>query len=187
MIPPAYGARVRPETLPATVRSRTGMAYVGGDPDHGRGSFEDPRLGISVQRESRPGYFKLPALAEYTHPLGTRQSGRRGRSAARPGERPHYSREWPLRRRHLPDSNSPTSARACCISPDETGMGPCLCGPDRDQHGTAPPRCGDLAAPPYFPTGAPPRSSGRAHYDGCSHLGSTPQQEADLAAYLRTR
>jgi len=189
VIPPAYGLHgVALETYTGDGPVSYWNAYVAVTQMHGRGSFEDARLGISVSANPDLVTSKLPALAEYQLSLAAPPNpGVIDQSASARGKAV-FEGVGRCADCHLPGQQFTDVSKGRLHQPAETGMDPAYAARTATKRYRTTPLRGLWQHPPYFHDGsAATLEAVVAHYDRVLSLGLTPQQEADLAAYLRTR
>jgi hypothetical protein len=194
VIPPAYGLQgVGFETFTGDGPISYWNNYVAVTQMGGHGSFEDPRIGVSVTQTPDLVTPKLPALLQYQLSLKTPAppAGSFDRDAARRGARIF---------------NGPARCATCHIPPTYTDV---LSGPDPSvpvlhdaaetgvepnyaqrsatkQYRTTPLR-GLWQHPPYFHDGsAPDLLAVVDHYDRVLGLNLTARQRTDLVEFLKT-
>lgn len=188
VIPPAYGLNgVELETYTGEGPVSYWNAYVAVLEMHGRGDFDDPRLGIDVDvpdAEDRVTGILEP-LRQYQLSLepappapGSFQPGAaaRGRlvfeGAGRCADCHTGSRFTDDDLLHLPE---------------ETGMDPAYAARTTQERYRTTPLRGLQAHPPYFHDGSAATLADVVdHYDSFLELGLTDRQKADLVEYLRT-
>ena len=189
VIPPAYGLHgVALETYTGEGPVSYWNAYVAVTQMHGRGSFEDPRLGISISANPDLVTSKLPALAEYQLSLAAPANPGVGDEAAAARGKAIFEGVGRCADCHLPGQQFTDVSKGRLHQPAETGMDPAYAARTATKRYRTTPLRGLWQHPPYFHDGsAATLEAVVAHYDRVLSLGLTPQQEADLAAYLRTR
>ena len=189
VIPPAYGLHgVALETYTGEGPVSYWNAYVAVTQMHGRGSFEDSRLGISVSANPDLVTSKLPALAEYQLSLAAPANPGAVDQAASARGKMVFEGVGRCAECHLPGQQFTDVSKGRLHQPAETGMDPAYAARTATKRYRTTPLRGLWQHPPYFHDGsAATLEAVVAHYDRVLSLGLTPQQEADLAAYLRTR
>ena len=189
VIPPAYGLHgVALETYTGDGPVSYWNAYVAVTQMHGRGSFEDPRLGIAVTANPDLVSSKLPALAEYQLSLAAPPNPDVVDEAASVRGKAVFEGVGRCADCHLPGQQFTDVSKGRLHQPAETGMDPAYAARTATKRYRTTPLRGLWQHPPYFHDGsAATLEAVVAHYDRALSLGLTPQQEADLAAYLRTR
>jgi mono/diheme cytochrome c family protein len=187
VIPPAYGLHgVGLETYTGEGPLSYWNAYVAVTQMHGRGSFSDPRLGVSIVVP--PGEdevsSKLPALRLYQHSLAApappagsfdAAAAARGRVVFRTAARCascHVGQRFTNGNLH---------------APAETGMEPVHAERSTTKRYRTTPLRALWQHAPYFHDGsAATLEAVVAHYDGVLGLGLTAAQKADLVEYLKS-
>jgi len=194
VIPPIYGLKgVGFETVTADGPISYWNSYVGIGQMGGKGTFNDPRIGLSITQSPDLVTPKLRALLEYQLSL-------------RPPQAPKGSLDQAAvaRGKHL--FRNEAQCATCHRSPNFTDV---LSGPDptipflhdpadvgmdrtyaarsaTGKYRTTPLR-GLLQHPPYFHDGsAPDLLAVVNHYDALFGLNLTPEQKADLVEYLKS-
>ena len=189
VIPPAYGLHgVALETYTGEGPVSYWNAYVAVTQMHGRGSFEDARLGISISANPDLVTSKLPALAEYQLSLAAPANPGVVDQAAAARGKAVFEGVGRCADCHLPGQQFTDVNNGRLHQPAETGMDPAYAARTATKRYRTTPLRGLWQHPPYFHDGsATTLEAVVAHYDRVLSLGLTPQQAADLAAYLRTR
>ena len=189
VIPPAYGLHgVALETYTGEGPVSYWNAYVAVTQMHGRGSFEDSRLGISVRANPDLVTSKLPALAEYQLSLSAPPNPDVQDQAAAARGKGVFEGVGRCADCHLPAQQFTDVSTGRLHQPAETGMDPAYAARTATKRYRTTPLRGLWQHAPYFHDGsAATLEAVVAHYDRVLSLGLTPQQAADLAAYLRTR
>lgn len=187
-LPPAYGLRdVALETYTGEGPVSYWNAYVAVTQMHGRGSFSDARLGISITQSPDLVTSKLPALAEYqaslTPPAAPADSfdavaANRGRAV--------FNTTARCATCHIPTLEF-TDAGLRLHDPDETGMEPVRASRGTTGKYRTTPLRGVWHRAPYFHDGSAATLAAVVdHYDRRLDLKLTPSQKSDLIAYLRS-
>ncbi|HEX8692454.1 MAG TPA: c-type cytochrome [Longimicrobium sp.] len=187
LIPPAYGlAGVGLETYTGEGPISYWNAYVAVTQMHGKGSFSDPRLGVSIvvppQEDQVKG--KLPALRAYQHALEAPAppAGSFDPAAAARGRVVFAGRA-----RCASCHSGPNFTDGNLHAPAETGMDPTHAERSTTKQYRATPLRGLWHRPPYFHDGSAATLQGVVnHYDGYLGLGLTAAQKADLVEYLKS-
>ena len=189
VIPPAYGLHgVALETYTGEGPVSYWNAYVAVTQMHGRGSFEDSRLGISVSANPDLVTSKLPALAEYQLSLAAPANPGVVDQVAAARGKAVFEGVGRCAECHLPGQQFTDVSKGRLHQPAETGMDPAYAARTATKRYRTTPLRGLWQHPPYFHDGsAATLEAVVAHYDRVLSLGLTSQQEADLTAYLRTR
>jgi mono/diheme cytochrome c family protein len=188
-IPPAYGLRhVTKETYTAEGPVSYWNAYVAVTQMHGRGNFRDERLGIDVRADTDFVTPQLPALAEYQFSLEVPPPPRPERpdsAAARRG-RAVFNGQGQCARCHVPGQAFTDVGLGRLHLAEETGMDPAYAARTATKRYRTTPLRGLWQHAPYFHDGSAfALEDVVAHYNQALRLGLTPQQRADLAAYLK--
>ena len=186
VLPPAYGlAEVKNETFTAEGPISYWNAYVAVTQMHGHGNFSDPRLGIDIRQSPDMVGPLLPALRSYQHSLPTPPPPAGSFDAAAAGRgRALFNR----------------SCSACHVGatgtdnndgklhqPAETGMDGAYAARTAHKAYRTTPLRGLWQHPPYFHDGSAAKLDDVvAHYNRVRNLRLTPEQERDLAEYLKT-
>jgi hypothetical protein len=194
VIPSIYGLQnVGFETYTADGPISYWNSYVGVGQMGGKGTFSDPRIGLSIHQTPDLVTPKLPALLEYQLSLRTpkapadsfdRQAANRGRQLFRNEARCSSCHQGATFTDVLsgPDRNVPV-----LHAPSEVGMDPTYAARTATgQYRTTPLR-GLVHHRAYFHDGSAPDLLGVVeHYDKLFSLGLTAAQKADLAEYLKS-
>jgi len=194
VIPSIYGLQnVGFETYTADGPISYWNSYVGVGQMGGKGTFKDPRIGLSIQQTPDLVTPKLPALLQYQLSLRTpkvpadsfdRQAANRGKQLFRNEARCSSCHQGPTFTDVLsgPDRNVPF-----LHAPSEVGMDPTYAARTATgQYRTTPLR-GLLHHRAYFHDGsAPDLPAVVEHYDKLFRLGLTAAQKADLVEYLKS-
>jgi mono/diheme cytochrome c family protein len=186
LLPPAYGLRhVALETYSGEGPVSYWNAYVAVTQMHGRGSFSDPRLGITVVHEPDLVTPKLPALGAYQASLAPPAPPRGSYDVAAAGRGGAVFRTvGQCSSCHIP-SRAFTDAGIRLHAPEATGMEPVRAGRGTTGAYRTTPLRGAWHRPPYFHDGsAATLLDVVEHYDRTLNLNLTSRQKADLAAYL---
>ena len=186
LIPPAYGLRgVALETYTGEGPISYWNAYVAITQMHGRGSFSDPRLGITVVAQPDLVTPKLPVLRDYQLTLEP-PAPPPGSFDAAAAERGRIVFDGPGRCAscHIP----PTYTDAPLLHPPaETGMEPVLAGRGTTGAYRTTPLRGAWQHPPYFHDGsAATLADVVSHYNSALALGLSAGQQADLVEFLKS-
>ena len=189
VIPPAYGLRDVPlETYTGEGEVSYWNAYVAVTQMHGQGSFEDSRLGISVQHTPDLVTSKLPALREYQLSLEAPSPppGSFDAAAAERG-RVVFEDDAECARCHIPDRAFTDVASNRLHDPAETGVDPAYAQRTTQQRYRTTPLRGAWQHPPYFHDGSMATFADVVeHYDDVLDLGLSTSQKADLVEYLKS-
>lgn len=188
VLPPAYGLRgVGPETYTGEGPISYWNAYVAVTQMHGKGSFSDPKLGvsISVPRSEDEVTSKLPALRAYQFslPAPPPPAGSFDAAAAARGQAVFRGAGTCSRCHAGPTFTDHGNLHA----PEETGMEATWAQRSTTGKYRTTPLRGLWQHPPYFHDGSAETLEAVVdHYDGVLGLDLTAQQKADLVQYLRT-
>jgi hypothetical protein len=194
VIPPIYGLRgVGFETVTADGPISYWNAYVGVGQMGGHGSFQDSRIGLSIQQTPDLVASKLPALLDYQLSLKSpkpaagsfdRQAASRGRELFR-GEARCSSCHAGL---HLTDVLDGPDRRVPLLhSPAEVGMDARYAERTATgQYRTTPLRALQLHAPYFHDGSAADLRAVVEHYDVLFNLALTDAQKYDLVEYLKS-
>ena len=186
VLPPVYGlAEVRNETYTAEGPISYWNAYVAVTQMHGRGNFADARLGIDVRQSPDLVTSKLAALRTYQHTLMTPRppAGSFDGAAAARGRLLFNSN---CLRCHAGTTGTDNN-RGVLHEPSETGMDAAYAIRTATKRYRTTPLRGLWQHPPYFHDGsAATLAEVVAHYNRVRALGLTPEQQRDLAEYLKS-
>jgi len=185
VIPPAYGLRgVGLETYTGEGPVSYWNAYVAVTQMHGKGSFADPRLGVSIRVPPREDLVrsKLPALRQYQFSLASPEPpvGSFDPAAAARGER-LFDGEARCATCHA----GPRFTNGNLHDPEATGMDPTHAERSTTKRYRATPLRALWQHAPYFHDGSAETLADVVdHYDGALGLGLSADQKVDLVAYL---
>jgi len=194
VIPPIYGLKgVGFETYTADGPISYWNSYVGVGQMGGKGTFSDPRIGLSISQSPDLVTPRLPALLDYQlslktprAPAGTydRAAAERGKNVFRTAGRCSTCHQGPTFTDVL---SGPRSSVPFLHDPAEVGMDPAYAARTATgQYRTTPLR-GLLQHAPYFHDGsAPDLVSVVEHYDKLFHLNLSATQKTDLVEYLKS-
>ncbi|HEX6064043.1 MAG TPA: hypothetical protein VFZ04_07450 [Longimicrobiales bacterium] len=189
VIPPAFGLRrVAKETFTGEGAVSYWNAYVAVTQMHGQGSFNDPRLGISITRNPDLVTSKLPALSEYQFSLAAPAPtpGSFDAAAAQRG-RLVFNGSGRCAECHNPRTEFTDVNAGVLHAPAETGMDPAYAQRTTQKRYRTTPLRGLWQHPPYFHDGsAADVEAVVEHYNNVLALQLTPQQKSDLAEYLKS-
>ncbi|HSE27267.1 MAG TPA: hypothetical protein VLA95_03495 [Gemmatimonadales bacterium] len=187
VIPPAYGLRdVALETFTGEGEVSYWNAYVAITQMHGQGSFDDPRLGISIEANPDLVTSKLPDLKAYQLSLNAPRA-RAGSFDAAAAERGQALFEGQGRCADCHTGPALTDANDRLHLPEETGMSPVLAQRATTGRYRTTPLRGAWQHPPYFHDGsAATLADVVEHYDAYLLLGLDAGQKADLVEYLKS-
>ncbi|MBD5804781.1 Cytochrome c [Azoarcus sp. Aa7] len=194
VIPPAYGlAGVPFETFSGDGPISYWNNYVAVTQMGGHGNFSDPRLGISIEQTPDLVTPKLPQLLAYqlSLPAPRPPEGSVNAAAAQRGAA-LFNGTAGCGSCHIAPTytdvhNGPDADTPLLHDPAETGMDPGYA----QRSATGKYRSTPLRAlwqhPPYFHDGSAPTLGAVVdHYDTHFALGLTPEQKADLVAFLKS-
>ena len=184
LIPPAYGlAGVNLATYTGDGPIEYWNAYVAITQMHGLGNFSDPRVGISVTSPVDDVTSKLPVLAAYERSL-PKPTPPPGIDMAAAG-RGQLVFQANCSRCH--SGTTFTDANVRLHAPTEDGTDPEWALRSATKMYRTTPLRGLASHPPYFHDGsAATLADVVTHENNQFALGLTPQQQADLTAYLMT-
>jgi mono/diheme cytochrome c family protein len=188
VIPPAYGLHgVAKETYTGEGPVSYWNAYVAVTQMHGRGNFQDPRLGIDVRADSDFVTPRLPALAEYQFSLAT-PTAPAGMDAAAVGRgRGVFNGQARCASCHIPGQQFTDIGLGRLHAPAETGMDPAYAARTATKRYRTTPLRALWQHAPYFHDGsAATLEAVVAHYDRVLTLDLSARQKTDLVAYLKT-
>lgn len=188
VIPPAYGLhRVAKETYTGEGPVSYWNAYVAVTQMHGRGSFQDPRLGISVTADPDLVTSKLPALAEYQFSLAAPPAPTVPDQPMLGRGKAVFNGQGRCATCHLTGQQFTDVGLGRLHAPSETGMDPAYAARTTTKRYRTTPLRALWQHAPYFHDGsAATLAAVVAHYDRALRLDLSAQQQADLAAYLGT-
>lgn len=188
VIPPAYGLHgVAKETYSGDGPVSYWNAYVAVTQMHGRGTFRDPRLGIDVTADPDLVTSKLPALAEYQFSLipPPAPDGADPTTVAR--GKAVFDGQGRCATCHIANLQFTDVGLGRLHIPSATGMDPAYAARTATKRYRTTPLRALWQHAPYFHNGsAATLEAVVTRYDRTLGLGLSAQQQADLAAYLRT-
>jgi cytochrome c peroxidase len=162
-------------------------AYVAVTQMHGRGNFQDARLGIDVRADSDLVTPRLPALAEYQFSLATPSAPAGVDAAAVRRGRGVFNGQARCSSCHIPGQQFTDIGLGRLHAPAETGMDPAYAARTATKRYRTTPLRALWQHAPYFHDGsAATLEAVVAHYDRALELRLSAQQQADLVAYLKT-
>jgi hypothetical protein len=194
VIPPIYGLNgVGFETFTGDGPISYWNSYVGVGQMGGRGSFSDPRIGLSIRQRPDLVTPKLAALLDYqlslrspAPPRGSfnRNAAERGRDLFQGQAKCGTCHQSP----NFTDVLSGLDRRVPFLhDPAEVGMDPAYAARSATGRYRTTPLRGLLQHPPYFHDGsAPDLTAVVNHYDTLFGLNLTAAQKADLVEYLKS-
>ncbi|HET8712598.1 MAG TPA: hypothetical protein VFM23_02820 [Gemmatimonadales bacterium] len=187
-IPPAYGLRhVAKETYTAEGPVSYWNAYVAVTQMHGQGNFKDARLGIDVRADSDLVTPQLGALAEYQFSLETPPAPRAADGAAVRRGRAVFNGPAQCSSCHIPGLQFSDVNLGRLHLAEETGVDGAYAARTATRRYRTTPLRGLWQHAPYFHDGsAATLEDVVAHYNRVRDLRLSAQQQADLAAYLKT-
>jgi cytochrome c2 len=189
VIPPAFGLHgVALETYSGEGPVSYWNAYVAVTQMHGHGSFSDPVLGIDIQQTPDRVTPVLPVLRAYQLSLGSPKppSGSFDPAAAARGQ-VVFNTTAQCASCHIPTMAFTDVNLGILHDPAETGMDPVRAGRLKNHKYRTTPLRALWQHPPYFHDGsAATLPDVVEHYDRVLGLGLSPQQKADLVAYLKS-
>ena len=188
LIPPAYGLHgVAKETYTGEGPVSYWNAYVAVTQMHGRGNFQDARLGIDVRADSDLVTPKLPALAEYQFSLATPTAPGGADAAAVGRGRGVFNGQARCAACHIPGQEFTDVGLGRLHLPEETGMDPAYAARTATKRYRTTPLRALWQHTPYFHDGsAATLEAVVAHYDRTLTLRLSDRQKADLVTYLKT-
>jgi mono/diheme cytochrome c family protein len=188
VIPPAYGLHgVAKETYTGEGPVSYWNAYVAVTQMHGRGNFEDARLGIDVRADSDFVTPRLPALAEYQFSLATPTAPDGVDAASVARGRGVFNGPARCASCHIPGQQFTDIGLGRLHLPAETGMDPAYAARTTTKRYRTTPLRALWQHAPYFHDGsAGTLQAVVAHYDRALTLRLSDRQKADLEAYLKT-
>jgi hypothetical protein len=193
-IPPAYGLQgVGFETYTADGPISYWNSYVGVTQMGGHGSFSDSRIGVSVIQKPDRVTPELPALLAYqlSLPAPPPPAGSFDPAAAVRGK-DVFNGVGRCSMCHVPPTytdvlSGPDPKVPFLHTPVEVGMDPGYANRTATRMYRTSPLKGIWQHPPYFHDGsAPDLLAVVNHYDTLFELGLSPQQKADLVAFLKS-
>ena len=186
VLPPAYGlANVRNETYTAEGPISYWNAYVAITQMHGRGNFEDARLGISIKQSPDLVASKLASLKAYQHslPAPAPPAGSYDVAAAGRGRGVFMQSCASC---HVGVSGTDNNA-GVLHAPSETGMDAAYAMRTANKAYRTTPLRGLSQHPPYFHDGsAATLDAVVEHYNRVRNLNLSSQQKADLVQFLKS-
>jgi len=194
LIPPAYGLRgVGFETYTGDGPISYWNSYVGVSQMGGKGTFNDPRIGVFITQKPDRVTPKLPALLEYQLGLSAPvpPTGSFNAAAARRGERLFNGRAA-CATCHKPPTytdvlSGPDSSVPFLHDPAEVGSEPLYAARTATGKYRTSPLRGIWQHPPYFHDGsAADLLAVVNHYDTVFGLNLSEQQKADLVEFLKS-
>jgi mono/diheme cytochrome c family protein len=189
VIPPAYGLRgVELETYTGDGPVSYWNAYVAVTQMHGKGTFVDPRIGVSVLNVPDLVTPKLVALREYQLSLAAPDppAGSYDLAAADRG-RSVFAGKARCATCHLPRSRFTDVNRGRLHDPDETGMDAAYAARTATgEYRTTPLRALWQHAPYFHDGSAATLEQVVQHYDGELELGLSSAEMQDLVEYLKS-
>jgi mono/diheme cytochrome c family protein len=187
LIPPAYGLKgVQLETYSGDGPVTYWNAYVAITQMGGKGDFEDPRIGVSIDQEPDLVTSKLPALRDYQLSLAAPPppEGTVDRAAAERG-RKVFKGVAGCASCHAGPTY--TDAGDELHAPEETGMDPQYASRTATKKYRTTPLRGLWQHAPYFHDGsAETLADVVEHYDTTLNLCLKESQKADLVAFLQS-
>lgn len=193
VIPPAFGLQnVGFETFTGDGPISYWNNYVAVTQMGGHGSFEDPRLGISIIQRPDLVTPKLPALLEYQLSLRTPPAPQSVNAAAAKRGQTIFRAKAKCATCHIPPTYTdvlagPDPAAPLLHAPAETGMEPVYASRSATGLYRTTPLRALWQHPPYFHDGsAPDLLAVVNHYDRVLRLHLTDSQKADLVEFLKT-
>ena len=188
VIPPAYGLRgVAKETYTGDGPVSYWNAYVAVTQMHGRGNFQDARLGIDVRADPDLVTPKLPALAEYQFSLATPPAPRAQDAGGVGRGRGVFNGQGRCASCHIPGQQFTDIGLGRLHLPAETGMDPAYAARTATKRYRTTPLRALWQHAPYFHDGsAATLEAVVAHYNQALTLRLSARQQADLVAYLKT-
>ena len=195
VIPPALGLKgVARETYTAEGPVSYWNAYVAVTQMHGHGDFSDAALGIDIDQTPDLVTPELPALREYQLdlPVPAPPPGSFDAAAAARGKVLFQGKANCARchipRMHFTDVNVGTNGQLTLHAPAEVCTDPVRASRLKNHGYRTTPLRALLQHPPYFHDGsAATLMDVVQHYDQCMKLGLRPQEQGDIAEFLKTR
>jgi mono/diheme cytochrome c family protein len=194
LIPPAYGLQgVGFETYTGDGSISYWNSYVGISQMGGKGSFNDPRIALTIIQKPDLVTSKLPALLDYqlSLPAPPPPSGSFDPGAAQRGERLFHSKGG-CATCHIPPTytdvlSGPDPRVPFLHHPDEVGTEPLYATRSATGMYRTTPLRGAWQHPPYFHDGSALTLLAVVnHYDGRFRLNLSAQQKADLVEFLKS-
>ncbi len=194
VIPPIYGLKgVGFETFTGDGPISYWNSYVGVGQMGGRGSFSDPRIGLSIRQRPDLVTPKLAALLDYQLSLRSPKPprGSLNRKAAERGRDLFQGQAGCSTCHQSPNftdvRSGPDRTVPFLHDPAEVGMDPAYAARSATGRYRTTPLRGLLQHPPYFHDGsAPDLIAVVNHYDTFFGLNLTAAQKADLVEYLKS-
>jgi len=188
VIPPAYGLHgVARETYTGEGPVSYWNAYVAVTQMHGRGNFQDSRLGIDVRNSPDLVTSKLPALAEYQLSLVAPHAPAAVDVPAVERGKAVFNGEGRCAGCHIPGRQFTDVGLGRLHEAWETGMDSRYAERTATRRYRTTPLRALWQHPPYFHDGSAANLEAVvAHYDRALSLGLTARQRADLVSYLNT-
>src|SRR3989442_739473 len=187
--PPAFGLRgLALETYTGEGPVSYWNDYVAVTQMHGHGSFSDPALGIAIQQTPDRVTPVLPVLRAYQLSLNTPPPppGSFDRAAAERGQA-LFNATARCANCHIPSLAFTDVNLGILHDPAATGMEPVRASRLKNHQYRTTPLRALWQHPPYFHDGsAATLPDVVEHYDRVLGLGLSPQQKADLVAYLKS-
>jgi len=186
VLPPAYGlASVKNETYTAEGPISYWNAYVAVTQMHGKGTFEDARLGISIKQSPDLVASKLASLKAYQHSLPTPMPPAGSYDIAAAGRgRGVFMRSCASC--HVGVSGTDNDV-GVLHAPIETGMDPAYAMRTANKSYRTTPLRGLSQHPPYFHDGSAATLEAVVdHYNRVRNLNLSTQQRADLVQFLKS-
>jgi len=194
LIPPAYGLRgVGFETYTGDGSISYWNSYVGVSQMGGKGTFNDPRIGVFITQKPDRVTPKLPALLDYQLSLAAPvpPSGSFNAAAARRGER-LFNGKAACATCHKPPLytdvlSGPDSSVPFLHDPAAVGTEPFYAARSATGKYRTSPLRGIWQHPPYFHDGSAATLLAVVnHYDQLFKLNLSAQQKADLVEFLKS-
>jgi mono/diheme cytochrome c family protein len=188
VIPPAYGlAGMNAVTYTADGSISYWNAYVAITQMHGQGTFNDPRIGVSVTQTPDLVTPKLTALRQYQFSLATPKPAPASIDAAA-ADRGRVLFEGAANCASCHVGTTYTDVNLNRLhAPSETGMDPRYAARSANKAYRTTPLRGLLQHAPYFHDGSAATLAAVVdHYDGALSLKLSSQQKHDLIEYLKT-
>jgi mono/diheme cytochrome c family protein len=188
VIPPAYGlAGMNAVTYTADGSISYWNAYVAITQMHGQGTFNDPRIGVSVTQTPDLVTPKLAALRQYQFSLATPKPAPASIDAAA-ADRGRVLFEGAANCASCHVGTTYTDVNLNRLhAPSETGMDPRYAARSANKAYRTTPLRGLLQHAPYFHDGSAATLAAVVdHYDGALSLKLSSQQKHDLIEYLKT-
>ncbi len=186
VLPPAYGLKdITNETFTAEGPISYWNAYVAVTQMHGKGNFNDPRLGINIQQSPDLVTPLLPPLRSYQHSLVT-PAPPAGSYDVAAADRGRAVFDQACASCHVGRSGTDNNT-GVLHNPSETGMDSAYAARTAVKRYRTTPLRGLWQHPPYFHDGsAATLDAVVAHYNTELTLNLTPTQVADLVEFLKT-